>query len=444
MTTLSLAMIVRNEAARLGHCLDSVRALVDEMVVVDTGSSDGTPELIRQHGAALFHFPWEDDFSAARNESLKHCKGDWILVLDADEAVDPRDHALIRAALGRDRASAFRLVLRNYFEGGGETVQGVATRINDTPYTEGAQFTHFSDGSAVRLCRRIPGLGFHGRIHELLEPWFLARRLPVEDLEAVIHHYGKLDRVREERKKTYYLELARQSVEERPEDPQLQFNLLQQAMAAQEWPSVLKAAQACLKLGQGRGVPALALLGAGMALQSAGRHGEALPYLDRLLAEHGDHAQGHTRRAVSLAALGRLEDARRALGRAVQAEPGFIVPYVNLAELEDQTGNPGAARAALLAGLERNPTDPQLLHALVQLAISHGDLEQAVGEAARAIERCPAGGQGVWHRLVAFQLLQKGAAAQAIAMLDLGLKAFPGQEDLLRLRALALARASSI
>jgi Flp pilus assembly protein TadD len=437
MTTLSLAMIVRNEATRLGHCLDSIQGLVDELVIVDTGSTDGTPGLAQARGAALVQFPWRDDFSAARNESLRHCHGDWVLVLDADEAIDPLDHDCIRAALDQDRSQAFRLILRNYFAGGGETVQGVATRVNDTAYSEGSRFTHFSDGKAVRLCRRHPDLQFRGRIHELLEPYFLARGLPVEDLNAVIHHFGKADRLREEQKKVYYLELAQRSAQEGPGDLQLQFNLLQQAMAAQAWSLVLEAAGACLNLAGGEVFQPLALLGAGMALQSAGRHAEALTYLERLVAGARDHAQGHTRRAVSLAALGRLEEARQALGMAIQVQPGFIVPYVNLAELEDQTGQPGAARSALLAGLASNPGDPQLFHALVQLAISHGDLEQAVREAKRAIERCPAGGQGVWHRLVAFQLLREGAPEQAIKVLERGLQAFPGQEDLLRLRALA-------
>jgi tetratricopeptide (TPR) repeat protein len=174
-----------------------------------------------------------------------------------------------------------------------------------------------------------------------------------------------------------------------------------------------------------------------MALQFVGRHGEALPYLDQLLVREASHAQGLTRRAVSLAALGRLDEARAYLRLAIQAQPGFIVPYVNLAELESQCGEYPAARASLEEGLRVNPRDPQLLHARVQLEISHGDLDQAVQDAWAAVRQCPTGGQGAWHRLIAFSLLQKGAQAQAVEVLEMGLSAFPGQEDLLRLRALA-------
>ena len=87
---ISLCMIVRNEAEWLGRCLDSASGVFDELVVVDTGSTDGTAELAQAAGARVFHFPWGDDFAAARNRSLESARGEWILVLDADEALWPR------------------------------------------------------------------------------------------------------------------------------------------------------------------------------------------------------------------------------------------------------------------------------------------------------------------------------------------------------------------
>lgn len=82
---VSLAMIVRDEARCITRCLESVRDVVDEMVVVDTGSTDSTVQLAEAAGAIVHHFGWVDDFAAARNASLEHCTGDWVLVLDADD-----------------------------------------------------------------------------------------------------------------------------------------------------------------------------------------------------------------------------------------------------------------------------------------------------------------------------------------------------------------------
>ena len=86
--TLTITLIVRNEEQTLGRCLDSVRGLANEIMVVDTGSTDGTREIAAAHGARVFHFPWCDDFAAARNESLRHATGQWVLWLDADEYFD--------------------------------------------------------------------------------------------------------------------------------------------------------------------------------------------------------------------------------------------------------------------------------------------------------------------------------------------------------------------
>lgn len=87
MTKLSLCMIVKDEQRNLSRCLDSVKPYVDEIIVVDTGSQDGTPEIARQYGAIIEFFEWCDDFAAARNYSISQATGDWILILDADEAL---------------------------------------------------------------------------------------------------------------------------------------------------------------------------------------------------------------------------------------------------------------------------------------------------------------------------------------------------------------------
>jgi glycosyltransferase involved in cell wall biosynthesis len=82
---ISLCMIVKNEEHCLRRCLDSVRDYVDEMIIVDTGSTDHTVEIAKSYHAQIYHHPWENDFSKHRNQSLSYATGDWILQLDADE-----------------------------------------------------------------------------------------------------------------------------------------------------------------------------------------------------------------------------------------------------------------------------------------------------------------------------------------------------------------------
>ncbi|MFB2939481.1 tetratricopeptide repeat protein [Aerosakkonemataceae cyanobacterium BLCC-F154] len=86
---LSLCAIAKNESTSLPNCLKSVQNVVDEIIVLDTGSTDKTPEIAKDLGAEVYHFQWCNDFSAARNEALKYVQGDWVLVLDADEVLKP-------------------------------------------------------------------------------------------------------------------------------------------------------------------------------------------------------------------------------------------------------------------------------------------------------------------------------------------------------------------
>ncbi len=109
---LSACMIVRNEQARLRQCLDSVRSVVDEIVIVDTGSTDKTREIASSAGARVFDFPWGDDFSAARNEAMRHARGEWILSVDADETMRPFPHAALEKKLCTSTIGGYYVLFR--------------------------------------------------------------------------------------------------------------------------------------------------------------------------------------------------------------------------------------------------------------------------------------------------------------------------------------------
>jgi len=171
---LSLCMIVRDEEKWITACLDSVRDAADEMIVVDTGSRDATPELAERCGAKVYAFAWNDDFAEARNFSLDRASGDWILLLDADERLDPAGRPAIRDILGSDLRLA-SLTVVNYY-GGDPPDPARSNRL--------AQY---------RLFRNSPKLRFKGAIHEQLERVPELTPASVVRLPAVIHHYGYMD-----------------------------------------------------------------------------------------------------------------------------------------------------------------------------------------------------------------------------------------------------------
>ncbi|MDO7788354.1 glycosyltransferase family 2 protein [Desulforamulus aquiferis] len=113
---ISLCMIVKNEEISLPKCLDSVRSYVDEIVIVDTGSNDRTIEAAKEFTSLVYHFPWGNDFSAARNNSISKAANDWILVLDADEIVTDYNQDSINRFITNDTYCIGRLKRINPFE----------------------------------------------------------------------------------------------------------------------------------------------------------------------------------------------------------------------------------------------------------------------------------------------------------------------------------------
>lgn len=159
---IALCLIARDEERCLGRCLDSVAPHVDEMLVVDTGSADATTAVARAHGARVEHFPWQDDFSAARNFSLSRTTADWILVLDADEWIE-EGGACLRECAAAGMPFVGQVMVRNAFDDAGQ-VRHAPTWVS----------------------RVLPrGVHYRGRIHEQVEHAHPVRRLPL-----VVGHDG--------------------------------------------------------------------------------------------------------------------------------------------------------------------------------------------------------------------------------------------------------------
>ena len=212
---LSLCMIAKDEANRIGSCFENVRSLVDEWILVDTGSTDGTQGIARSLGGRVFQAPWEDDFSKARNLSLGHAAGDWILVLDADEMIDRKDHRRIRNLLAGE-ADAYRLIQRNY-QLGSTSVDWVAV-TGASPLAMGAP--GYVPSPLVRLFRNLEGVRFTGRIHELVEHSLFALGKTIIDTDIPIHHYGHFQgEVRIQAKRELYSRIGAKKVVDHPEDP---------------------------------------------------------------------------------------------------------------------------------------------------------------------------------------------------------------------------------
>lgn len=223
MPTISLCMIVKNEQDNLPACLDSVKGLVDEMIIVDTGSEDNTKHLAKEAGARVIDFPWNDDFGAARNESIRHATGDWILFLDADEVFSKDDCEKIKALLShtndfvQKKVLGFLLNVRNHCETKQKSPSFGIFEENDGRATnKGAGFFAIP---LVRLFKNGRGFRFTGRIHESVHDSIMARGYGIARSDIIIDHYGFLkgDKTISE-KADKYLSILNKQISQDPED----------------------------------------------------------------------------------------------------------------------------------------------------------------------------------------------------------------------------------
>ena len=205
-------MIARDEADFLAQCLQSVQGLVDEIVVVDTGSTDDTPVVARQAGAVLLRHDWNGDFSAARNKSLEAAKGEWILVLDCDEVLAAQDHDAIRRAMEQSDVDAYRITTRNYTD---QVNRAGWTAGDSSTYTEQKHYKGWFPTTKVRLWRHKKNVRFAGAVHELVEPAIMQRGGTLADCMVPVHHYGYSEK---ERSQDHYVEAGERKVQEQPDD----------------------------------------------------------------------------------------------------------------------------------------------------------------------------------------------------------------------------------
>ena len=394
MRRISLCLIARDEAQLLAGCLASVAGAVDEVVLVDTGSTDGTGEVARRAGVRVVPFAWRDDFAAARNASLAAATGDWVLVLDADERLAPGAARTIRTAVRCPAAPAGALRLHD------------ASRLDATAEEVLSGRARLGDPIELpRLLRRDRDLAYEGVVHEHVSSWLNRNGAKVMPVGADVIHLGAVPALRHARgKRERNVTLLRRRWEADPGDLAAAGYLAQDLYGAgayaeanrvvdQAWPRRadstafltrrLAVARALLarvahdpervletvadeEARQGRHPELAFLRGCAREEQAASEPPGSGPRQQRLREAEADFREavseyphrlldsvygarswlGHTRLGTVLLLLGRPSEASEAFRAALQARPGDREAELGLAEAE-------LARGDALAALRR-------------------------------------------------------------------------------------------
>jgi tetratricopeptide (TPR) repeat protein len=213
---VSCCMIIKDEEKYLARCLASVKPIVDEMIVVDTGSVDRSKDIATAFGAKVYDFEWKKDFAKARNFSLEKASGDWILILDGDEVISTLDYKHFNQIVeNRPKAPvAYSIVTRNY----SALANIIGWVPNDGKYVNEEAAAGWIPSIKTRLFYGKDQIWFEGAVHELVDPVVKRKGFETEQCSIPVHHYGRLDKKRLKRKGEIYFEIGKKKMEEMGDD----------------------------------------------------------------------------------------------------------------------------------------------------------------------------------------------------------------------------------
>ncbi|MCP4567843.1 MAG: tetratricopeptide repeat protein [FCB group bacterium] len=296
--TISACLIVKNEEYFLPRCLRSIRDMVDEIILVDTGSDDRTVEIASEFDCKIYHFPWTGDFSAARNHSLKQATKDWIFIIDADEEVPSGDAPQYQQLVNREDLKMISLSVYNQSPESGE-LSSVAT--------------------SVRLFRRELNLGYMGIVHN--------RLITPPDITKVqsklrLYHYGyDLPREIQDKKLERTRMLLEKQLADNADDLFANFNMIQ----------VLRSHQQSYR-------PEISQ--------------KIIEYADRVIDSpeskldmyFGHHLMTLYQKAAALATLKRYDEAEDCCRKALKIRPDYLDVLLTLGHIYNNTNRPAQAR----------------------------------------------------------------------------------------------------
>ncbi len=369
--TVSVCYIVKNEAECLEKSLLSVRTRADEIIVVDTGSSDATKEIAQRHGAKVFDIPWRDDFSYARNESLKRATSEWVLVLDADEVMSEAGWQAIDELLHEPKSPLFYLVQTTYLDA--STV--LRWHANDLKDPEAKGYHGYCESALVRLFKNTPQIVFNGSVHEHAQ--HLDPKIQPLMTEIRIHHYGKLKNDDKKKQKSeLYHRIGLKKITEMPSEPHAFYEL-----AVQKWEMDEddEAATYFLKALELDPRHKDAAFGYACLLHQKKRYADALDAFVHLIQDFPDHAEAHLYASSVLIELKKYDVALNMMHKAKELGYANDVSYLmNEGVIYLNTGRFAEARDVYEKAYAINSLFEPLL---VNLAVTHLKLKN--GERAK-------------------------------------------------------------
>jgi Flp pilus assembly protein TadD len=424
--TLGFSMIVKNGAATLRNCLASVHDVVSELIVGDTGSSDGSQEIAREFEARVIDIAWESDFAAARNAALSQCATDWVLTLDADEELDSEAPAELLRLTNKPKFGGYAVPVRNYLPLRHGNVNGNRAQPNDGRSKTNIDAPSYAEHLVVRLFRRHPAITYQGCVHETIAPQILAAGFTLGRSTFCVHHSGYLAAPQQYADKAeFYLHLLRRKVQLEPRSPLAWLELARQLHEPfRRNQEALACAARSIELEPGM---AAAWFLSGVVHLDMGHDNEAIAALERCAGDAEHAAECEHYRGDALHNLGRFADARIAYRRCLAVVDHDPQVESKLGYVEVRMGEHELGFAKLEAAIEILPRGAELHERLIKACISSGHLAEAAAAAERFATVVPH--PKTFMRAAAIRAHMKDEY-HARRLLNQGLEFFPQSADL--------------
>ena len=364
-------MIVKDEEDQLADCLASVKDIVDEFCIVDTGSVDFTIEIARSFNAKIGVYLWSDDFSAMRNESLRLCTMEWVLVLDADERIAKEDLPAIKSLAKGAHDCCYRFTTRNYTNN-----SAIADYQPCEPGDPNAMgFSGWFPSAKVRFFPNRRGAKFQGEVHELVNQSLEQQGIRIIDCPVPIHHYNLLkDPDRTRKKQEMYLRLGRDKAAASPNDPKAHIELGAQYAEVGDWANAAASYREALKI-DGRNPEALRDLGA--ALHMLQRPNEAKRALQLALEIDSEQPAAWRNLGVVLAEEKQWDAACECFRNALKYDPAWPDAHRYLSVAIEGAGRLEDAVVESRTALEKQPNDSECLKLYIHQMLRLGKRPEA-------------------------------------------------------------------
>jgi len=382
---LSVCVIVKNEAAHLAKCLQSVKPVADEIIVVDTGSTDHSRDIAGLFGAGVSDYQWADNFAKARNFAISRACGKWILCLDADEVISPLDYAALRNLVEKrsGRPTAYSIVTRNYIN----RVNALGWTPNDGQYVDEEAGYGWFPSEKVRLFPNQDNLRFEFPVHEMVEPALSRLGIDILSCQIPVHHYGKLDEQNSAAKGQQYYRIGIQKLAEMEHSVAAIRELAIQAANLEKYEEAVSLWQKVIGL---RPDMADAFVNLGTAYWNLGKYHEAVESAKKAMKLAPNMKEAHFNLALSLLHHGQAGAAISVLENLLDKFPAYLSARFLMAAVHCCTGQPqkGAQAFNTLKPSKLGPGLAISCHTLAQGLLSAGQVKyaQAILNAARCID----------------------------------------------------------